>query len=61
MKHMISFAKAMLQTARMGAIKATDAATRSYATAEEARWEKELERLQQEAERDETPQQQAAA
>ncbi len=53
MKHMISFAKAMLQTARLGAIKATDAATRGYATAEEARWEKELQRLQEQCERDE--------
>ncbi len=46
MKSKLVFAKAMLQTARLGAIRALDSATRDYATREEARWEKEVAKLE---------------
>lgn len=37
----------MLQTARLGATQARDAETRQYAAKEEARWEREVLRLEQ--------------
>lgn len=46
MKSKTVFAKAMLQAARIGATRATDAATREYATKEEARWEREIAKLE---------------
>jgi hypothetical protein len=47
MKSKLVFAKAMLQTARMGATRALDAETRQYAAKEEARWEREVKRLEE--------------
>lgn len=62
MKAKLKFAYAMLQTARLGATKATDAATRKYATDAEAKWEAEVKRLEAKLAEDknEQPEPQAA-
>lgn len=54
MKAKMTFAKAMLQAARLGATRATDAATRQYAAKEEARWEREIARLERQTEQQPT-------
>ena len=60
MKSKLVFAKAMLQTARMGATQARDAETRQYAAKEEARWEREVARLEQSTRVSSEPQSAAA-